>query len=315
MAISLADMHADMTDLNTADSRADSCHTDYSSDQFKSLGFRQIEPQDGLAKTLAQMHNDSCGQDAGRYMYDDDSYCPSNDFLQCHSPKVPLEEDFDFDFDFESDCGFDFDSDFDFDFDSDFDFLAKDPYSYNVEQTLFCKPTTNSKPFSIGLQNNAHVDQTYKPTLVHGVEFLTKERTQIRVEQPLPQSFPFEPTKPTKRKRVTNTFAIRQETRRWHCTGKTKAYVNHVRSDGEWTECPNEGCFKLIKWDSKNNLKCKHCKSEIQKRKQANQQSAGLHWRWVRCAAENCKAMYIFNRGKRLRRSADRCRLLNSCRI
>lgn len=98
------------------------------------------------------------------------------------------------------------------------------------------------------------------------------------------------------------------ETLRWHCAGTLRTYINHKRLDGDWTQCPNVGCQNFAKWDSENNLRCKFC--QLKNRQRRKDDKPALHWRWVRCAAENCKAMYVFNRGSRLKRSADRCGLL-----
>merc|ERR1711934_878820 len=69
----------------------------------------------------------------------------------------------------------------------------------------------------------------------------------------------------------------------------------------------NMGCAFVGKWE-KNNLRCKDCQLANRQRRKNNEPS--LRWRWVRCAAQNCKAMYIFNRGKRLARAAGKCGLL-----
>ena len=278
-------------------STADFCHTTFGGDQIEVPNSQQSSSIILKVKThhgLAQTTIDTSGPDASEY---DDL---SDAFLQCLSPVISVEEDFDFDFDV------------------DLDFFFNDLYGCNDEQSAIYKSATSSTPSSIAecdLHKNVIVGQTYQKRWECRTNCLPNKRTKFKMEQGLAQNLPFRPTQPTKRKRATHTFAIRQETRSWHCTGKTKTYTNHIRSDGEWTECPNEGCCKLIKWDSKNNLKCEHCKIKIHKMKEANINSAGLHWRWVRCGAENCKAMYIYNRGKRLRRSADKCRLLNSCQI
>ena len=119
-------------------------------------------------------------------------------------------------------------------------------------------------------------------------------------------------TEPASRKRARNTCIPQIETRRWHCNGRTKTYINHKQCDGDWTECPNKDCENFIMWDAKNNLKCQRCKSKGLEMKLSDNKSPNLRWRWVRCAAENCKAMYMHNRGNRLKRSADKCGLLES---
>merc|ERR1719198_1770789 len=72
--------------------------------------------------------------------------------------------------------------------------------------------------------------------------------------------------------------------------------------------CPNEGCQDILKWDNKFNIRCSACQY---KNRQYRWTGAGkkLKWRWHRCLAEDCKAMYVFNRGKRLSRSAALCRM------
>ena len=146
-------------------------------------------------------------------------------------------------------------------------------------------------------------------------QMLQKMQKSICFEQEqhlLPQKRKPLATEPASRKRARNICIPQIETRRWHCNGRTKTYINHKRCDGDWTECPNKDCENFIMWDAKNNLKCQRCKSKGLEMKLSDKKSPNRRWRWVRCAAENCKAMYMHNRGSRLKRSADKCGLLTS---
>ena len=95
---------------------------------------------------------------------------------------------------------------------------------------------------------------------------------------------------------------------RWHCKGNRRTYTNYTctKCEGEWTVCPNEGCQSVLKWDAKVNIKCKACQLKNRQNRRSGSE-AKIKWRWHRCMAKDCKAMYVFNRGARLRRSASKC--------
>ena len=101
---------------------------------------------------------------------------------------------------------------------------------------------------------------------------------------------------------------------KWHCNGKQKTYNNYTCSKchGEWTVCPNIDCTMVLRWfedEKKNdNVKCEGC--QLRNRANYRAHKPKIYWRWHRCLSKNCKALYIFNRGKRLKRSADKCGLL-----
>ena len=190
----------------------------------------------------------------------------------------------------------DIDSDFDFDQPDDREIPSgvgfQDPVCNSIENTTVPH-----------IQESNTVGQTHcRDTRDYRAQ-TTQKRRRPQKRQP-------ETTiEPASRKRARNTFVPQIETLRWHCNGRTKTYRNHKRCDGEWTECPNAGCDNFIMWDD-NNLRCNLCKSKSIQMKQADKKSTKLRWRWVRCAAPNCKAMYMHNRGNRLKRSADKCGLL-----
>ena len=95
---------------------------------------------------------------------------------------------------------------------------------------------------------------------------------------------------------------------KWHCKGTKRTYINYTctKCEGEYTMCPNEGCQKILKWDEKVNIQCVQCQLQNRQNRKSGV-GVKLKWRWHRCLAEDCKAMYVFNRGKRLRRYANRC--------
>ena len=95
---------------------------------------------------------------------------------------------------------------------------------------------------------------------------------------------------------------------KWHCKGTKRTYINYTctKCGGEYTMCPNKGCQKVLQWDEKVNIVCVACQLQNRQNRKTGV-GAELKWRWHRCLAPDCKAMYVFNRGKRLRRPATRC--------
>ena len=97
---------------------------------------------------------------------------------------------------------------------------------------------------------------------------------------------------------------------KWHCNGTKRTYLNTTctKCQGEWIVCPNNNCTNVLKWNEDDNVVCTVCQLNNRSDRKAGKEK--IRWRWHRCGAKNCKAMYVFNRGRRLKRSADKCGLL-----
>ena len=103
---------------------------------------------------------------------------------------------------------------------------------------------------------------------------------------------------------------LSEKRHKWHCKGAKRTYLNFActKCRDEWCVCPNENCTNVLKWNEDNNIVCTAC--QLKNRANRKLGKKRIHWRWHRCLAKNCKALYVFNRGRRLKRSADKCGML-----
>ena len=105
---------------------------------------------------------------------------------------------------------------------------------------------------------------------------------------------------------------LSEKRHKWHCKGTRRTYLNFActKCRDEWCVCPNENCTNVLKWNEDKNIVCTDC--QLKNRANRKLGKKRIHWRWHRCLAEKCKALYVFNRGRRLKRSADKCGMLHT---
>ena len=105
-------------------------------------------------------------------------------------------------------------------------------------------------------------------------------------------------------RRKTKRLSPKQQLHKWN----EDENIVCTKCQGEWSVCPNNNCTNVLKWNEDDNVVCTVCQLNNRSDRKAGKEK--IRWRWHRCGAKNCKAMYVFNRGRRLKRSADKCGLL-----